>query len=233
MPPRKRATRKAAPTKGAALPAPDVDTSQASTTAAEVVRAQPSTAPHVETLLAIDPGDVHVGMALFTKDRTDQDTGYGPWRCRTAYERGWADGLDEVAMLMIDGLLDHLVVERFQLYPDLAQEQAGSDMLTSQWIGAATWLVHANEDHLLRHRKARDLAKRLDCDPTGLGCSIRIRHVEYALQQAAIKKPITGVLRARKIASMARRNKTGGHAQDAELHGYKRLYDLGELEQAA
>lgn len=227
MPPRKRAAapRKAAQTR-AALPAPDVDTTQASTTATEAI---PRESGRPETLLAIDPGDVHVGMALFTKDRTDQDTGYAQWRCRTAYERGWTDGLDEVAMLMIDGLLDHLVVERFQLYPDKSDEQAGSDMLTSQWIGAATWLVHSNEDHHLRHLRAELAGKTLDCAP--LNC--RIRHVEFALQQAAIKKPITGVLRARGIASMARRNKTGGHAQDAELHGYKRLYDLGEIEAAA
>lgn len=72
---------------------------------------------------AIDPGDVHVGVALF-KGR----------QCMWAKEftpKGILKHLE--AHLMGTEVL---VIERYQLYPHLAQAQAGSDMLTSQLIGA-------------------------------------------------------------------------------------------------
>lgn len=77
---------------------------------------------------SIDPGDVHVGVALFKGQR-----------CM------WAREFTPEGILKY--LADHLngsealVVERFQLYPHLAQKQSGSDMLTSQLIGALRLLA--------------------------------------------------------------------------------------------
>lgn len=77
---------------------------------------------------AIDPGDVHVGVAMFR-----------------GYHCLWAKEFtpEEILQYLSSRLKgsEVLVVERFQLYPHLAQTQAGSDMKTSQLIGALRLLA--------------------------------------------------------------------------------------------
>lgn len=132
-------------------------------------------------LLAIDPGDVHCGMALFHGDRG----------CQQAWELDPPGCLRYVRGSLEDGELDVLIIEKFVLYPWKAQEQAYSQMLTCQLIGAlkAAWAWWGGECELVE-------------------------------QGATIKKPTVGVLRSRKVASKAKQSKAGGHAFDAELHGY-------------
>lgn len=77
---------------------------------------------------AVDPGDVHVGLAYFRDGSCV-----------------WAREFDPTGALRF--LREHLpgsdalVVERYQLYPHLAQLQQGSDMRTSQMIGALKYLA--------------------------------------------------------------------------------------------
>lgn len=77
---------------------------------------------------AIDPGDVHVGVARF-----DGET------CTWARESDPTSAMHDLAKQLPGAHV--LVVERYQLYPHLAQLQQGSDMRTSQMIGALKWLA--------------------------------------------------------------------------------------------
>lgn len=83
-------------------------------------------------IVAIDPGDVHVGFAAFNDELC-------LWADETS-PQGLVDYLIEELPY-----IDTLVVERFQLYPHLAAKQHGSDMLTSQLIGAIRVLAYQAE----------------------------------------------------------------------------------------
>lgn len=76
-------------------------------------------------VLAIDPGDVHVGMAYFEDPL-----------CLEAWEYGPDEALDYVRGVLENQFIDVLVVEEFRLYPWRAQAQAFSQMLTCEMIGA-------------------------------------------------------------------------------------------------
>lgn len=81
--------------------------------------------PRTSYVLAIDPGDVHCGMAWFNaEDRCVWVEEMAPDEC-VDYVRNW---------LVKDGR--HLVFEEFRLYPWLAEQQAFSEMGTAQVIGA-------------------------------------------------------------------------------------------------
>lgn len=78
---------------------------------------------------SFDPGDVHVGVALFEKGK-----------CVYSREHSPESSLQWLDERLKEGL-DHVVIERFQLYPNKAAAQHGSDMLTSQLIGAMRLLA--------------------------------------------------------------------------------------------
>lgn len=140
---------------------------------------------------AVDPGDVHVGLAIFERGDT------GLWRCVDACELTPDEFLLLLAQQMVQGTIDILVYERFILEPDQAAKLAGTEMETSQMIGAIKW-IHGQ---CARRHNAPD--------------------VELVGQPNKIKKPMRGVLNHRKIRSITRRlGVTGDHAKDAELHGY-------------
>lgn len=82
-----------------------------------------------QRFVAFDPGDVHVGVALFE---------YG--ECVRCLEETPGGSLKMLNHLLRQGL-DQVVIERFQLYPNKAAKQHGSDMLTSQLIGAMRLLA--------------------------------------------------------------------------------------------
>jgi hypothetical protein len=95
------------------------------------------------------------------------------------------------------GTVQTVVFERFVLEPERVQASVGSDMLTSQMIGAIKFAVNGR------------------CEIVG--------------QTNQIKNPTRSVLRSRGIKSVAKRNKAGGHAFDAELHGaYHVIRTLGQ-----
>ena len=143
-----------------------------------------------ERVLAIDPGEVHCGMAEFLGLRCYHAYEVEPWECLDIVERSLR--LEEI---------DVLVVEKFQLYASKAMSQAGSELGTVKLIGALEYL----------HRRHGQ----------------RVRLVAYP---ASNKKVIQGMLRAKNIPSEAKRSRAGGHALDAELHGY--YYLLTESEDA-
>lgn len=153
-------------------------------------------------LLSIDPGDTHCGLAQFSApgqiEHVEQiDV--------NVWEVGPEEAADYVARNLINRTLDVLVVERFRLYGDKAQQQVGSEMLTSELIGVLKYLV----------RSANELYEaKGDRIP-----------VELALQGADIQNPMRKQLRARGIKSQA---KGKPHGQSAELHGYFYLFRMLE-----
>lgn len=149
-------------------------------------------------VLAIDPGDAHIGMAEFEEGR-----------CVQAWEEDPASGLRHVQNVMLSGWLDALVVEAFVLYPWKAREQAFSQLLTSQYIGALK-LMWATGGTI---------------DLTGV-----IPPFKWIQQGADIKKPMFAQLRARKIPMLSA-DVTGQHAKDAEAHGYYFLFNDPETKE--
>ncbi|QDH48219.1 hypothetical protein SEA_MAMAPEARL_31 [Arthrobacter phage MamaPearl] len=155
-------------------------------------------------ILAVDPGDEHVGVAWLDRE-----------------EKGWAvvfvtemtpdEFLDYIYPALVSGLFRYFVLESFSLYADKLKEQVGSEMLTSQMIGAAKMAVRlANQfAHLNPHM---------------------MYEVELAMQQPAAKAPAFAILERKKYKFTAKRLKVPGqHVMDAEVHGIKFVMDtLGE-----
>lgn len=139
-----------------------------------------------QRLVAIDPGEVHCGVAAFLDDR-----------CFEAFEVDPEELYRRLETWLSAGVVDVLVVESFQLYEDKALAQVGSEFGTCECIGVIKYL----------HSK-------LGGNHKGRG------RVELAMQPAGIKEATSRVLRAKKVVSLAKSRGAGGHAFDAELHGY-------------
>lgn len=146
-------------------------------------------------LVAVDPGGVHVGVAVFGCNNSG-------WSCFWAGEMQPEEFEDWLSEHMVHSGIDILVVEQFTLYADKAMEQTGSDMPTSQLIGAIKYIW----------RQMKGTASRWPRPD-----------VELHFQPAKIKVPTQSVLKNRGMKSMAKTLKAGGHAFDAELHGYHHI----------
>lgn len=86
-----------------------------------------------QTVIAIDPGDEHVGLA-----------GWRAWEEEiSAVEAPASEAPDEIALLLTsaarNGVRIHLVIEEFVLYPWAAVQQSWSPMLTAEMIGMLKW----------------------------------------------------------------------------------------------
>jgi hypothetical protein len=177
-------------------------------------------------LIAIDPGDAHIGVAFF--GRIDDQ-----WYCQDAQQ---IDGPDDFEDMLLETLLTsdsirYVVFERFRLYEDKAAEQKGSEFRTAQMIGVIKFIVRQRHLHVQRHQKRQtDL---LPCELQGGMChnlSEGPLPVTIFGQMADIKKPTAGILRYKKIKSIGKKNKAdnkgwGDHCVDAELHGWKFILD--------
>lgn len=135
-----------------------------------------------DAMVAIDPGDVHVGLAIF--EVTDHP------RCTLAMETT-PEGILDFLMFGCAGILAEVVYEQFILEPARAPMLVGTELETAQLIGAIKYAVHAR--------------------------------VPLYGQTNKIKIPTRSVLKAKKVVAMAKKMKAGGHAADAELHGWHHL----------
>lgn len=134
--------------------------------------------------VSVDPGGEHVGIAIFR----DAD-------CIDALELPPALAIVLVRELLSAGAVALLLVEKWQLYPDVAPALAYSSLPTVEVIGVMRYLWACHGD-------------------LGDGA-----WVELVQQPASIMKPTAAICKARKIRSTAARLKAGGHAKAAELHG--------------
>lgn len=178
-----------------------------------------------QRLIAVDPGDVHVGVAFFESATPSDDQS---WKCVDTQEMTPEEFEDALAETFLDGDIDVLVVEKFRLYGDKAQQQTGSEFRTSQLIGVTKYLHRMHQQHVQQHLDAAESGTMPDCTLPGGTCARlenRPRPVVLAIQPADIKKATAGILRSRKIKSKAKQNGDKlGHQVDAELHGYRYIF---------
>lgn len=184
-------------------------------------------------LIAIDPGDAHVGVAFFGR------TADGQWYCQDAQQIDDPDGFEDSLLetLLTDGGVRYVIFERYRLYEDKAQLQKGSEFRTSQMIGVIKFIVRQRHLHVQKHRERQ--TGLLPCELQGGMChNLSEGPLPLTIfgQYADIKKPTAGILRFKKIKSLGKKAKAdnkgwGDHCIDAELHGWK--YILDELHEEA
>lgn len=81
--------------------------------------------------VAIDPGEIHCGVALFLGTT-----------CYDCYEVKPTQLVENVEMWLYGvPTVDELIVESFHLYPGKAHEQSFSQMFTCEVIGVLRWLA--------------------------------------------------------------------------------------------
>ena len=179
-------------------------------------------------LTAVDPGDVYNGVAFFNP--ADNVLG---WECVGAVELGPEEFVDALAESVFANEVPILVFERFRLYEDKALEQTGSEMLTSQTIGMIKMIVRLHNQHCARHAEAEKTGLILPCEIQGQSCADATIHWQPTLligQRTDIKKPAAGILRGKKIKSVAKpiaraEYKGRDHVADAELHGWYHILE--------
>lgn len=183
-------------------------------------------------MMAIDPGDEHVGLAFFHKSAAS-DTGL---ICHYACEVNPDKAVDLLARLSVGGLVDTVVFERFRLYADKAAQQKGSEFETSQMIGVIKWVCRQQNEHAEAHIRLRAAPGQfqLSCMGAGGACDIDTspQVITVVGQFADIKKPTAGICRTLGVKSWARAHsgevhaghkacaQGHCHAVDAELHGW-------------
>lgn len=145
----------------------------------------------MSTMIAIDPGGEHVGVAGFGYG---QDAGAV---CIRALELTPEQAEELIWSMGTNSAIDVLVIESWRLFPDMAPKLAGSDMPTSQLIGALRFIAR-------RHG------------------------VPVVFQDPVIKVPMQHLLRSAGIALRSVKEGRGGHAKDAELHGWRWLVSSGQ-----
>lgn len=144
-----------------------------------------------KALLAIDPGGEHCGMALF--EPFDGEGSEAGWICARTWELDPEECKDSIVDWVSSGVAT-VVVEEFRLYPWLAKQQAFQQFEVVEVIGVIKWLCRVLKEEG--------------------------QQVEVVMQGASIKEPTQKILRAKKVASRAKQDRSGGHAKDAELHGW-------------
>lgn len=175
-------------------------------------------------LIAVDPGDVHVGVAFF---REVPDAKWG-WECYDALEFEPDEFMDALTETLLANELKTLVFERFRLYEDKSLEQKGSEFETAQLIGQMKFMVRKHNEHVKLHVDAEAKGKMLTCELQGRGCAdaaIDQQPVTMVGQFADVMKPTRGIAKKRGITSTARaidrkEYEGRGHVIAAELHGW-------------
>lgn len=184
------------------------------------------------TIIAIDPGDHWTGVAFFAEDDGDG------WYCQGAVEfdepEAFEDALAELLLQEPPAARPSVVIyEKWRLYADKAKQQTGSEFRATQVIGVIKFLVRTQNAHVDRHDAAEAEGKMLACELQGGMCedpANRPHRIELIKQPADIKKPTAGILRHKKIKSVAKpiaKTEYGNrdHIVDAELHGWKHILD--------
>jgi len=118
-------------------------------------------------MMAIDPGDVHCGWALFEDGQCYKVGTFIP-----------EDLLNMVTDMLADGDIDVLVVEEYRLYPDKAKTQSYSDFPTVETIGALKYLARTRGILIVMQPAA---AKR---PATGFASAMKIPMLSYQKGQS-------------------------------------------------
>lgn len=149
--------------------------------------------PPLTMVVGIDPGDTHCGIAV-ARVTYDHDKDEGRVELTRAEERLPNDCADLLASWLLEGWVDAVALERFNLDPSKALVQSGSSMDTSQLIGVLTYITR------LANRGRRDAGKP---------------EVVLSMQGREIKKSIRAQAKARGIDLIPA---SADHPRDAQLH---------------
>ncbi len=159
-------------------------------------------------VLAVDPGDDHVGVAAgvgLGQQPTSDD------ELMTSFETTPAAWMITLRSMAICGWVDVLVMEDFVLIPDRAMQQSGSKMHTARLLGAMGWLV---ADHNLEVGYLIEQAQQNGgALPAESGPAVPI-YPFY--QMPSIKATQQSILRSMGVKPEPCGN--SGHARDAQLH---------------
>lgn len=120
-----------------------------------------------KTILAVDPGDSHVGTAL------SQD---GQMKAEEYSAAGW---LFEFSALV--GMLDVVVIEEFRLYPGSAPALSWSQLDTVKMIGAMEWICHCAGVPFELQSAAVKIPTRAQCKARGINWKHKSGHASDAL----------------------------------------------------
>lgn len=177
----------------------------------------------MSTLIAVDPGDVHVGIAFFLRNEE------GKWRCESTVEMDPDEFEISLAETFVDQDPDwqYLVYEKFRLYEDKKDVQVGSEFRTCKCIGVIEFLGRTHNRHVAEHRHATELGLLTSCEQRGGTCAADApiardpQYVELIKQPAEFHKRADKILPALGIKSVARKEKDKlGHRRVAEKHGW-------------
>lgn len=119
-------------------------------------------------IIAVDPGDAHVGIARWTKQSGMRSTEMDADKAVAAVHQLLSKGAGNTA----------LITERFVLYPNKASAQSWSPMATSEMIGALKWIAHQQGVPVVM--QGADIKK-----PTRAQCRVRHLNVKTASTHAA------------------------------------------------
>lgn len=152
-----------------------------------------------DLIYSIDPGDVHVGLAVWLQGVD------GAWYCHAVDEVTPGSLVKRLSAEfdLFNPMIDRttVVVEDWRLYGDKAMTQVGSQFEAVRLIGWIQW----------------EIARR------------NLPELLYMEQPASIKRPTLGWAKANGYSFRAVQEKRGGHAKDAETHGlYYLVRTLGE-----
>ena len=109
-------------------------------------------------LVAVDPGDKHVGIAIW-------DRSLGPGM--RSWEQDAETALGVLEKEFVVGV-QQLVVEKFRLYPDKAGAQSWSPMLTAEMIGALKWMANLYKIPVCEQGASIKKVSRAQCKARGL-----------------------------------------------------------------
>src|ERR1017187_9871856 len=118
-------------------------------------------------ILAVDPGDSHVGCALYADGEV------------TAAEVNEADWLPRFAELV--ETLDLVVIEEFRLYPGSAPALSWSPMKTVKMIGAMEWIATCAGVPITLQSAAVKIPTRAQCKARGIVWKHKSIHARDAL----------------------------------------------------
>jgi hypothetical protein len=163
---------------------------------------EPVALPVVISILAVDPGPVHCGMALFSAS--------GGWHVVETADTAPVACLHDVADWIAEPGPGVLVVEGFQLYPNMLQEQGLSRMGTPEVIGALKWLyLSAGNPEVSFYEQGASIKRH--------GCMYMNRvaggHCEYGYKDGSRVW----------IHDIEAHVGTNPHKRDAESHGWYRV----------
>jgi hypothetical protein len=119
-------------------------------------------------ILAVDPGDKHVGTALWRFDRP----------AIRAKEYDATEWLPIFSCLI--RRVDVVIIEEFRLYACKAAAQSGSPMATAEMIGAMKWIAWSAPVPVVMQPASIKKPTERQALARGLVCNVKSRHAADA-----------------------------------------------------